>query len=180
MTSPAPPDLQTLVSLFYDDPRRLASFDEVKADALPPAYQQLLDHHDHMTVTVEAFHSSAVDVEVLERRVAEGHYSRKIILRRQSDGRVVQFGIVRLNLEQLQPDVRREIESERTPLGRVLIEHDVMREVQLVALWRVGASRELARWLELPQPSVTYGRTALIYCHGEPAVELLEIVAPVE
>lgn len=178
MTHPATPDLQTLVSLFYDEPDSLAVFEEVTSSDIPSAYGQLLDHHDHMTVTVESFHGCGVDVDVLARRVAGTHYSRKILLRRQSDGRVVQFGIVRLNLACLQPEVRREIEAEKTPLGRVLIEHDVLREVQLVALWKLSGGAELARLLGVSAPVETYGRTALIYCNGEPAVELLEVVAP--
>ena len=39
------------------------------------------------------------------------------------------FGVPRLKLSLLREDVRREIEAERTPLGRVLIEHNVLREV---------------------------------------------------
>jgi hypothetical protein len=33
--------------------------------------------------------------------------------------------------------------------------------------------------LEVPKGTLTYGRTALIHCNQEPAIELLEIVAPV-
>jgi hypothetical protein len=36
----------------------------------------------------------------------------------------------------------------------------------------------LATLLGIATSSTIYGRTALIYCDGEPAVELLEIVAP--
>jgi len=30
----------------------------------------------------------------------------------------------------------------------------------------------------LDEPQPTYGRTALIYCEGEPAVEVLEVMPP--
>jgi hypothetical protein len=33
--------------------------------------------------------------------------------------------------------------------------------------------------LGVPEGTTTFGRTAMIHCNGEPAVELLEIVAPV-
>jgi hypothetical protein len=32
---------------------------------------------------------------------------------------------------------------------------------------------------QLDRPQTTYGRTALIECDGEPAIELLEIVSPI-
>lgn len=131
-----------------------------------------------MTVTVEDRHSSRVDVQVLAVSQTATHYSRKILLRRQSDNRVVQFGIVRLALEVLPQAARQEIFCQKVPLGRVLIEHGIMRAVQLLGLWEVGCGPELAEYFLTDAGHVTFGRTALIYCEGEPAVELLEIVAP--
>jgi chorismate-pyruvate lyase len=88
----------------------------------------------------------------------------------------VQFGIVRLDFDAVSPAVREEIKSERTPLGRVLINHNVLREVELKQIYRIACGPELSRHFNVPEGSEVYGRTALIYCDGEPAVELLEIV----
>jgi chorismate-pyruvate lyase len=70
------------------------------------------------------------------------------------------------------------IESQEVPLGRVLIEHDVLREVQLCELWQIHAGPSLASLLRIKTGDTVYGRTALIFCDGEPAIELLEIVTP--
>jgi chorismate-pyruvate lyase len=173
------PDLNTLIALFYSQPAELGQFEEVLISKMPEPYRLLLAHTEHMTVTVERFHGGAVDVRVLDTLVRDTHYSRKIILTRQSDGEVVQFGIMRINLALLSPEVRAEIESQRTPLGRILIEHDVLRKIHLMSLWRVLPGADLCRIFGLPQPQFTYGRAAVIDCNGEPAVELLEIVTPV-
>lgn len=172
----ASPDLQTLVDLFYDKPLKLGRFAEVDGAEMPVDYRGLLDHHSHMTVTVEKFHGGLVDVEVVDVHESPTHYSRKILLRRQSDGQVVQFGIVRLNLSFLADDVQREIRKQETPLGRVLIENDVLRHVKLLSLWRVEPGDELRQLFERSDLDECFGRTALIYCNGVPAVELLEIV----
>src|SRR5258706_10843529 len=125
--SPAP-NLSELVRLFYERPEELCTFESVSSAAdVPQPYRHLLAHDSHMTVTVEEFHHSKVDVRVLATRREGKFYSRKILLTRESDGRVVQFGIPRLNFEYLDEEVRREIESQAKPLGRVLIDHDVMR-----------------------------------------------------
>ncbi len=145
---------------------------------MPSRFRQLLDHHQHMTVTQEAIHNCPVIVEVLERRITATHYTRKSLLRRASDNRVVQYCTVRLCFEYLGPEVRAAVESESIPLGRILIHHNVLRQVQMVALWKIRTGAELQKFFGLDQPSVTYGRTALIYCNGDPAVELLEIIAP--
>ena len=103
-------------------------------------------------------------------------YAREIVLRRQSDGQVVQYGIVRINLGYLSAEVREEVGSEKTPLGRILIQHDVLRQIRLFSLWKIAPTVRLLDALELDQPREIYGRTALITCNDEPAIELLEIV----
>jgi chorismate-pyruvate lyase len=177
---PLTPDLSTLIRLFYDSTPLLGRFERVERAAMPAAYAALLAHDEHMTVTVEHYHDSAVDVQVLDRRVSPSHYARKILLARQSDGRVVQYGIMRVNLDYLDPPVRRQIEAEDTPLGRVLIKNNVLRRVHLASLWRVTAGAELALLFEISEGDITYGRTAMIECNDEPAVELLEIVTAVK
>jgi chorismate-pyruvate lyase len=170
------PDLDTLLKLFYDEPERLGRFAEVASGELPQPYATLLDHHDHMTVTLESFHDCQVRVEVLKTNITATHYSRKIVLHRESDDAVVLFGIVRLDMRCIDEPVRREIKGQGKPLGRILIEHNVLRQVEMVKLLRVECGPDLREFLGPRAPALVYGRTALIHCNGEPAVELLEIV----
>ena len=172
-------ELTRLLELFYDAPDELAQFAEVPAASVPADYRKLLDHERHMTVTVEDFHRTPVDVRVLDTYETDRHYARKILLCRQSDGAVVQYGIMRLNLRHVSDEVRSDIRSQRAPLGRILIEHGVLRDVHLLCLWRVAAGDELATLFDVPPGTITYGRTAWIGVDGEGAVELLEIVTPV-
>jgi chorismate-pyruvate lyase len=181
MTTPSATQfLNPLVALFYDRAGDLGRFSEVDADAMPTVDRTLLAHQNHMTVTVERHHQSPVDVRVLETRINGEHYARKILLARQSDGVVVQFGIVRLNFAQVDAAVRREVESQKIPLGRVLIAHNVHRQIHLVRLWRIEPGPDLVQMFGLAAPATLYGRTAIIDCNGEPAIELLEIVPPAQ
>lgn len=172
------PDLSALLAIFYAQPGDLASFEMVAADDVPPPYHELLVHEHHMTVTMEAHHGCAVDVRVLRKVIAGRHYARMILLERSSDRRVVQFGIMRVSFAHLSEAVRRDVESEAIPLGRVLIQHDVLRRIRLSTLWRVTPGADLCRYFGLAGTRPTFGRTALIDCNDEPAVELLEVVAP--
>jgi hypothetical protein len=171
-------DVDRLANLFCRTTDCLGQFEEVEADLLPARFRQLLDHHEHMTVTQEAAHACPVKVEVLQRQITATHYARKSLLRRTRDDRVVQYCTVRLNFEYLGPEVRAAIEDEMIPLGRILIHYNVLRQVQMVALWKIRTGGELRKYFQLTEPTVTYGRTALIYCDGDPAVELLEIIDP--
>ena len=172
------PELDALVKLFYTDTHDLGEFDEVAVDELPAVERTLLGHDQHMTLTVEAHHGSPVDLKVLDTHVTTTHYARKILLVRSSDGLTVQFGIARLHLDFLEVDVRSQVESQQVPLGRILVQHNVLRTVRLLSLWRIRPSAELIERLDLEAPKICYGRTALIYCNTVPGVELLEIVRP--
>jgi chorismate-pyruvate lyase len=173
-------ELSTLVELFYGSPAELGDFEEVARGKMPEAYRRLLVHNHHMTVAMEEFHERPVHVSVFQAKREANHYMRRIALTRESDRRVVLFGIVRLNFDFLSSVVQQEIESQQTPLGRVLIQHNVLREIELMRLWRVLPGADLRRLFGTTPQQKTYGRTAIIHCNGQPAVELLEIVAPVE
>jgi chorismate-pyruvate lyase len=176
-----PPDIAELAELFFPRLEALGRFTRIGEEDMPPAYCSLLAHDDHMTVTIEAIHNSLVNVHVLEVKQEGDLYARKITLTRQSDGVVVLFGIMRMDLGQVRPEVRREIEQERTPLGRVLIRHHVLRHVELAGLYRVAPGAPLLKLLGIEdQAATTYARTARIHVANRPAVQLLEIVAPVD
>jgi len=171
------PDLETLLALFPPS-TYIRSAEPIAAEVMPQPYRRLLVHEHHMTVTVEAHHGDLVDVCVLERRIDNGSYARKILLALQKTGKVVQFGLVRIHLAYCSEAVRAEILAQQTPLGRILIEHDVLRRIEPTAFLRVTPGPEMMRWFNLTTPEGTYGRLALIHCDGKPAIELLEIVAP--
>lgn len=170
-------ELDELVGLFFpQSPSDVGVFHEASAAELPGDANKLLNHCEHMTVTIEDFHDSEVDVQVLEEQSTETHYSRKILLTRKSDGGVVQFGIVRLDMSTLPKVVQDQIRERKIPLGRILISHDVMRAVRLAKLYRIEGGEELASHFDAKAGSDIFGRTAWMYCNGKPAIELLEIV----
>ena len=170
--------LNGLIDLFYDDRKKLGVFERQSAEQCPPVYRSLLDHTAHMTVTVEQHHRALVKVEVLSESQSAGIYQRRILLRRLTDNRVVQFGIVRLNLNCLPAALRSQVVSGSVPLGRILIESQILRVVQLCDLWKVCCGSELAEHFSVAEGTVTYGRTARILVDGLSGIELLEIVIP--
>jgi chorismate-pyruvate lyase len=173
------PDLPTLYRLFRADAPP-PDHDLLPPDHVPEPYHTLLVHPHHMTVTVEEYYGSRVNVRVMQRRRAGNTYARKILLELQSDGRVVQFGVVRIRLDFCSEPVRAAILEEKTPLGRILIEHDVLRRIEPTAYFRVTPGPLLTAWFQLPKPEETYGRLGIIHCDGQPAIEVLEILAPIQ
>jgi chorismate-pyruvate lyase len=129
-----------------------------------------------MTVTLEAFHNSLVDVHVIDEHTDDSAYSREILLTRQSDGKVVQFGIMRIWLSDLPDEAKQEITSGEYPLGRVLIRHSVLRDVELMTLWKIAPTHYVRNHLGVAEDVPVYGRTAQILVDQRPTVQLLEVV----
>lgn len=173
-------ELKKLTSLFPEGDALFERAEHVPSSLTPEPYKRLLVHDHHMTVTMEEFHHVSVVVKVLDRRLDGNVYSRKIVLERSDDGRVVQFGLVRFDLGVVLPAVRDEILSEETPLGRILINYNVLRHIDLGAILQITAGPGLARLCACPTGQTTYGRLATIFCNQRPAVDLLEVAAPVK
>lgn len=178
-----------LVRLFHE-PREFGQIRGVSPDDVPPPARGLLDHRSHMTVAMENFHGGDVRLRVLATAeagsdaVKPAAYSREILLENQA-GRVVQYGIVRIDLDRVAPETAADIRAARRPLGRILIAAGMLRDVQNVRLVEIVPGPHLAAVFGLERARhpgdasrLLFGRVADIELDGRPAVELLEVVAP--
>jgi chorismate-pyruvate lyase len=152
------------------------TYEPLLAEELPAPFRKLLAHEHHMTVTVEDHWHEQVNVRILASRLDGSSYTRKIILTTRQSGRVVLFGIVRINLDYCAPPVRTAILAGDVPLGRILIQHNVLRRIEPTAYFRIDAGAKQLAWFGLQAPQPLFGRLGFIYCDHKPAVELLEIV----
>ncbi|MCB1680027.1 MAG: hypothetical protein KDI16_15205 [Halioglobus sp.] len=173
-------ELQHLLQQFYREPGGSAQLAEFsKVSSLPSPDDVLLDHHGHMTSAMETHYREPVDVEVHRTRRNDDWYSREITLHTRHTGKAVLYAITLLQIDALEPAVWDAIASEQIPLGRVLMNHDIVRDVRRCELWRLRAGPNLATLLPVSVGATLSGRTALIRCNGRPAIGLLEILAPV-
>jgi len=182
MSGPADPvaRARSLTRLFAGAAdEEFATLSSVAAPDVPEPFRTLLDHPSHMTVVMERFHGAAVELRVVaEADPGDGRYAREILLAVPgTDGgspRVVQHGIVRIDLGAVDVATAGRIRRREDPLGRILLAAGVLCDVQDVALLRIEPGPHLRR---LTSGRETYGRVASITVDGRPAIELLEIVA---
>ena len=170
-------ELKALTDLFPSEQSLFLQAEHIPSSQTPEPYKGLLVHDHHMTLSMEEYHNCKVDVQVIADRLDDNLYSRKILLLKSGTDIVVQFGIVRFNFDYVTEVVREELLSKEIPLGRVLINHNVLRHIDLGAMLRIQAGEELARLFSMPVGETTYGRMATIFCNQQPAVDLLEISA---
>lgn len=171
-------ELTKLTTLFPESQPLFQRVEYIPSSTTPEPYKSLLVHEHHMTVTMERMHGGPVNVQVLATKYVDDTYSRKITLSCVQTGMVVQFGIVRFNFAYVTDAVRDEIVSGNIPLGRVLINHNVLRHIDLGAILRLESGPALASYFGTESGEATYGRLATIFCNGRPAVDLLEVSRP--
>lgn len=179
-------DLTGLYSIFGDPLEEVPQSRFASPEEVPQPFQKLLAHTGHMTVTMEEHIGAPVNLIVIKSVRDDLWYARKILLTNTRGGDVVQFGLMRFNFDWCNDEVRDQIISGRIPLGRILIEHDVLRRVSTHALMRITPNQELrdvfgmgpADLAREGDPTVVYGRLATIFCNEEPAVDLLEVASP--
>ncbi|MBX9652700.1 hypothetical protein K2Y11_03685 [bacterium] len=145
---------------------------------VPAPYHQLLVHRGHMTETLERHYNDKVVVHpwVIQRNGEM--YGRKLDLTLQKTGEVVMTGLMIFNLSFVKENIKQEILEGKTPLGRILISHNVLREVSTGSYLRIEADDPLVSRFHLTEPKPAYGRLATIFCDEKPAVDLVEIVRP--
>lgn len=111
--------LKRLVRLF---PSRDGFFSEqlfryVKGEDLPSPFDELLNHEDHLTATMENRHGGA-SVKVLDSRcLSDSLYCRRILLLAPC-GKAVTFAILLADLDSLPEAVRVGVREEKIPFGR--------------------------------------------------------------
>ena len=83
-------------------------------EQLPEPARQLLVHAQDMTSTLAAFYGSSLRVEVLRQEQDATLYFREVFLRTQSDDRIVEYGVIAIDLEQFTPPQREAIQAGRS------------------------------------------------------------------
>lgn len=150
----------------------------VPAAEVPAPYHDLLVHHGHMTEVLERHHGPPVRVLPYQIHPQGELYGRRLDLRAGAADQVVMTGLMIINLASVPEAARARIVAAREPLGRILIEHRVLRRVAPEAYLHFAAADPLAARFGLRTPRDVWGRLATITCDGAPAVDLLEVVRP--
>ena len=159
-------------------PVQVPEFEVIPSAEVPPPYRDLLVHDQHMTVTLERFHGRPVELRVLARHLEGGEYARMILLALEGTDKIVEFGIFRMDLTCCSQVVQDEIIAGKTPLGRILIEHDVLRRIEPTAFLKIWPNDAIREWFGSSEKQPIYGRLASIHCNNLLAIELLEVARP--
>ena len=96
------------------------AFHWIDGESMPMPYKGLLVHERDMTSTLAKFHHTEIGLEVLNVTHHENNYAREVILFAKESGMAVEYGAIRMNLENFRESERSAIIKGVEPLGGIL------------------------------------------------------------
>ncbi len=157
----------------------LPVIDAIPGEEVPEPYKSLLVHHNDMTPTLESFHGGLIHVTAIRRQERDSFYYREVVLSRDSDDAPVEFGAIKINLSLFPTLARKDIRSERIPLGRILADHKIKHASRPKAYLRVKSDDFINTALKLTGSHTLYGRRNTLWSQANhPLAEVVEILPP--
>lgn len=148
----------------------------VNPNEIPQPQRALLDHEEHMTLTLQRHHGRELELRVLSEHLSGSCYRRMITLAIRGTQEIAEFGMVRIGLDLVPPAVRTEILHQAAPLGEILVRHRVLRRVEPKWFLRFGPQHSVLSYFGGSKTEDAFGRIGIIHCDAQPAIELLEVV----
>lgn len=146
---------------------------------MPEPYKQLLVHKRNMTPTLENYHHGTIYIEPINVFSDEEETTREVILRREGDGKPLEYGASRIFRRTLSPEALFLIDDGRLPLGTILRVCDCEHTVQPSAFFKIRATPFFTGAFDAGDVPYFYGRrNALVALDGPTIAEVCEILPP--
>ena len=153
----------------------------IEAGSIPQPYRKLLVHTESMTSALKTAYQEEIGLRVLHQECSEQILSRQVVLVRQSDGKPVEFGLIRIHLEHFSPEPKRRVVEGNVPLGKLLPKFGMQYSNRPSAFFQVASEGMIGEALSLSDPCNLYGRcNRLSVPYGQILADVIEILAPCE
>lgn len=171
--------LEPLAVFYARVQRALPAAEQVKPEAVPQPYRRLLVHEGDMTPTLEAFHGKTIHLKVIECNKDCHRYERQVALVLDGSERPVEFGAIKIHLENFPEAAREAIVEGHRPLGTILARRKIVHHSRPSAYFRVRPDEFILSALSLNGAQELYGRrNTLTDGEGRVLAEIVEILPP--
>ena len=171
--------LAPLTSFYNRAGRVFPEVSFIHGEAMPQPYRHLLVHHSDMTPQLKAFHECEITLEVLALDIEDSELTREVLLRREGDLAPVEFGAIKIFLDQLPENIAKPVRAAIQPLGGILESAKFDHLSAPRGYFRVEADELMVELLgaEFGQP--LYGRCNVLALNdGTVFAEIVEILPP--
>jgi chorismate-pyruvate lyase len=143
---------------------------------IPPPYDELLVHHDDMTLKLERHCGGPIAVRVLCAALKGRSYFRRVLLVEASSARPLAMGAVRIRLDVVGRRNREKILRQEEPLGRILREGGVDFVSSPVAFFDAKPNAEMMAVFRMPKAQTLYGRRTQVTLRGVKIGDIVEVL----
>ena len=144
---------------FYEkDGRPMPSLEFVQPAAIPGNERELLVHDHDMTSTLEEYHQSPIDLQVVKREASDDYLMRLVVLTKRELPVPVEFGAIGIRLDVFEPSLRAEVLAGQKPLGGLLDQHRFGFISAPSAFFKITADTFIADLLAEPEETILWGR----------------------
>ena len=147
--------------------------------SIPEPYRQLLVHERDMTSTLEAFHGARVHLRPIVCREDESMYMRLVVLELDKTNEPVEYGAIRIDLDQFTEKAKELIREAQHPLGWILADQRLSYRSRPSCFLRLKATQRMQRELNLDHGCVLFARQNMIERpNGVCLAEVMEVLPP--
>jgi hypothetical protein len=151
----------------------------IEPETVPEPYRQLLVHERDMTSTLESFWRSPLRLRVLDKREEGTALLRQVVLV-TIDGKPVEFGAIRIQLDAFALEVRADIVACERPLGGLLEQHAIPYTCRPRTFFRLEHDPMAQEAFGLLEPATLFGRhNTLTNGTGATLAEVVEVLPPI-
>ena len=107
--------------------------------------KELLDHQDTMTETLRLKVNDGNPIEVkkiFERDDDKGICTRIVLLRDAESQKILSIGLIKIDLENLGPDFKKDLEGTYTPFGELLGKHRISVKGEVKKFYRMSTPQQ--------------------------------------
>ena len=160
--------------------RPLPGIEPIDGSALPEPYRSLLVHESDMTSTLGQFHCDDIGLKVLHRHSSADAYYREVLLLAERDRQPVEYGAIKINLDQFPGSARDAITAAAVPLGQLLHDHGIGYISRPSGFLRVECDDYIGGLFDLADRPMLYGRRNTLYDNTgrDCLAEIVEILPP--
>ena len=171
--------LYPLTDFYSEAGAETPEIEEIEGGAMPEPYRGLLVHDRDMTPTLEAYTGKPIHLKMIKRRLDGDALYRQVVLVTNGTEEPIEFGAIRINLDQFDPEPRRLIEEGYRPLGRILADYDVAHYSKPNGFFSIASDPVTALAFDLKHPCILYGRHNVLRGNNEQVLaEVVEILPP--
>ncbi|CAM2070296.1 hypothetical protein SCOR_33295 [Sulfidibacter corallicola] len=174
--------LMTLLQPFHMMAERLGltlpDIELAQPEEMPSPQRDLLVHHGDMTLRLQDHYRLPIHLDTL-KVMQDGDVLYRKVLLRLSDGRIVEFGVIRIFLDVFPDEVRRLVEACYFPLGGLLHRYQIGHHSSLQGFVTCFSDGILERILGLGATTRLYGRLNRLLTDDDRCIaEVMEILPP--